>query len=659
MSYQKTEQKLKGVPGEKRRNLVQIVVPPFMSVFRPSLGASLLKACLSATGFKSRVYYLNIEYSRRAGDLLSQYVVKHSPKSLLVGEWIFSVALFPNRDPLLDAEFEKLLFKKVPNELVHSIMRERERTPEYTRSAAAQLVSEKPAIIGFSSMFQTHCAALAIAKEVKKLDPKVMICFGGANCEGVMGWGTLKSFPQVDYVFSGNADFSFPEFVRRFFARERPLAHTSSIFSREDKVVVEPEIHDVDNLNSLPIPEYDDYFNALDKFGYLNEFEVGLLVETSRGCWWGEKHHCKFCGLNGVRTKFNSKSPERVLSEFKQLAEKWNPDFFHVSDNIMDLKHINVFNELHRLGRPYRFYCEVKSNMTAKQLRKIAMGGVTWIQAGIESLNDEILALMNKGVSALQNICFLRNCVEIGLIPHWNILTGIPNETPEQYEKMTRMVRYLEHLPPPIDCNAIRLVRFSPYFEQSKDYGYEGIMPAPSYRYIYGIEPEAIEQIAYLFIGTNKKVENGESVQALKNAVLNWQSLYKKGVKFPRLMIFTLNHARLVKDTRAVSKQLWRSVSSLEILIIEAFRSPARVSHVMGNLKSEYRTHYNDMESALKRLVDWGYILIDGEQALSLVVDPSRRVQESSGSESEPQRLGEQIEYEIQQYIKCRELPVN
>lgn len=31
-----------------------------------------------------------------------------------------------------------------------------------------------------------------------------------------------------------------------------------------------------------------------------------LLYEASLGCWWGEKHHCTFCGLNGTTMKFRA-----------------------------------------------------------------------------------------------------------------------------------------------------------------------------------------------------------------------------------------------------------------------------------------------------------------------------------------------------------------
>ena len=42
-----------------------------------------------------------------------------------------------------------------------------------------------------------------------------------------------------------------------------------------------------------------------------------LFFETSRGCWWGQIHHCLFCGLNGDTIAYRSKSPGRAVEELR------------------------------------------------------------------------------------------------------------------------------------------------------------------------------------------------------------------------------------------------------------------------------------------------------------------------------------------------------
>ena len=77
------------------------------------------------------------------------------------------------------------------------------------------------------------------------------------------------------------------------------------------------------NLDTLPIPDYDDYIDALASSPAAADVTPMLMLETSRGCWWGEKHHCTFCGLNGLTMAFRSKTPERVIEEIETLRSRY------------------------------------------------------------------------------------------------------------------------------------------------------------------------------------------------------------------------------------------------------------------------------------------------------------------------------------------------
>jgi magnesium-protoporphyrin IX monomethyl ester (oxidative) cyclase len=73
----------------------------------------------------------------------------------------------------------------------------------------------------------------------------------------------------------------------------------------------------VQDLDQIAIPDYNDYFQTLESCPKIAPYITrGMFVETSRGCWWGQKQHCTFCGLNGAGMTYRSKSPERVVREF-------------------------------------------------------------------------------------------------------------------------------------------------------------------------------------------------------------------------------------------------------------------------------------------------------------------------------------------------------
>ena len=60
-----------------------------------------------------------------------------------------------------------------------------------------------------------------------------------------------------------------------------------------------------------------------------------IPIETARGCWWGMKNHCTFCGLNRQGMEFRAKSPDRVLSMLGELSARYESRHFNAIDNIL------------------------------------------------------------------------------------------------------------------------------------------------------------------------------------------------------------------------------------------------------------------------------------------------------------------------------------
>jgi hypothetical protein len=109
------------------------------------------------------------------------------------------------------------------------------------------------------------------------------------------------------------------------------------------------------------------------------------------GCWWGERSHCTFCGLNGATMAFRSKTPERVLSEIKFLCERYGVATFSVVDGILDMRYFrSVLPRLAEARLGIEFFWEVKANLDHRHVRQLRAAGVRFIQPGIESLSDHV-----------------------------------------------------------------------------------------------------------------------------------------------------------------------------------------------------------------------------------------------------------------------------
>jgi ribosomal peptide maturation radical SAM protein 1 len=184
-------------------------------------------------------------------------------------------------------------------------------------------------------------------------------------------------------------------------------------------------------MNSVPVPDYDDFFEQLRKSPAAGAVSPSLLVETAGGCWWGERAHCTFCGLNGATMAFRSKTPERVLDEITALRERYGTRAFSVVDDILDMSYFrSVLPKLAKANLGIDFFWEIKANLTRDHVCLLRDAGVLMVQPGIESLSDHVLKLMRKGTTAFRNIELLKWCKEYGVKPIGTCSTAFRGRSP-------------------------------------------------------------------------------------------------------------------------------------------------------------------------------------------------------------------------------------
>ncbi|GAA4518302.1 RiPP maturation radical SAM C-methyltransferase [Nonomuraea ferruginea] len=481
---------------------VLLVSMPWHGLDRPSLGLSLLQAALRRDGVACDVRYLGFDLADLIGLPDYQWVQGGLPHTAFAGEWLFAAALHGER-PAADAAYDETVLRGVhrqPQETIARLRRLRGSCARFLDRCLASIAWTDYDLVGFTSTFEQNLASLALARRVKERHPGVVTVFGGANWEGDMGHELHARFPFVDVVCGGEADVSFPALVQRMRAGAAVDEVPGLIVRRDGASVRTPPAAPITDLDALPVPCFDAYFDALRDSAEGAAVRPRLLLETSRGCWWGARHHCTFCGLNGQAMTFRSKSPERVLDEIEHLTRRHGLTRAGVVDNILDMRYFTtLLPALAAAGAPADLFYEVKANLSAAQVKLLADAGVREIQPGLESLSDHVLALMRKGTTALRNIQLLKWCAEFGVTARWNLLFGFPGETAEDYASMLPLLDACDFLQPPDGMDAIRLDRFSPFHQDPERFGMTGVRPMEVYRCLYPFPDEALRRIAYYF----------------------------------------------------------------------------------------------------------------------------------------------------------------
>jgi ribosomal peptide maturation radical SAM protein 1 len=527
--------------------------------------------------------------------------------------------------------------KLTPETYIQHLLRARSKVEGFLDECVETTLSQRPKIVGFTSLYQQHVASLALAKRIKEQSPETFIVFGGPNCEGVMGAEMIRQFPFVDAVVSGEGDIIFPELVQCVLGK-RSIAGLQGVYTREDTglKVLEGRYSNapsVQKMDSLPFPDYGDFFEQWEKSSIDKRLSPALLFETSRGCWWGERNHCTFCGMNGGTMAYRSKSGPRALDELVYLTGKYPTRNVSVVDNILEMKYFKDFvPELAKRELGIELFYEVKANLKKEQVRQLRDAGITGIQPGIESLSSRVLDLMRKGVRSLQNIQLLKWCKEYGLHPCWNMLWGFPGEPQEEYARMAELIPLLTHLSPPGGHGAIRLDRFSPNFEKADQFGLVNVTPAPAYGYIYPLAPEAVTNLAYHFTfnyGAPQDVEG--YTQPVAEQIEAWKAAY------PQSELFSLDTgaALLICDLRpGVSEQL-TVLTALQRVIYLACDTAQNVDRLQQLIKEQSGEAADapKIEELLQPLLERGLMIREDSSYLSLAVPLGEYAPSKSGLE--------------------------
>jgi ribosomal peptide maturation radical SAM protein 1 len=480
-------------------------------------------------------------------------------------------------------------------------------------------------VVGFCSIFEQNCAALALARRLKERYPHLVTVFGGANFEDEMGLEYVRALPWVDYAVIGEGDDAFPALLTRL-ARGEEVLHLPGVARRDATggVLFEGRQELVRDLDVLPTPDYTDYFveaEALGHPGVQGAEPVFIMYESARGCWWGQKHHCTFCGLNGMGMAYRSKSPARVLDELDDLARRHAVYSFTAVDNILDHRYFReVFGPLAEGRTDYQFFWAVKANLSAEQIRKLARAGVRRLQPGIESLSTHVLALMNKGTTSLQNIRFLKWCAYYGISVAWNILMGFPGETEQDYADQIALMRLIPHLEPPETATRILLERFSPNFTRAAEFGFTEVRADRAYACIYPATLDH-ERIAYFF-DYSAPAALPDAVHApVKAEVQRWKAAWH-GPRRPSLTYLRGAGRLTLLDGRDPSQPRVQVVNEPAALVYEAC---GPTSHNTAQVAEYLRTHgYPDEAEAVPALLDnfvrHGFMAEEGGSYLSLAL---------------------------------------
>jgi ribosomal peptide maturation radical SAM protein 1 len=619
---------------------IALINMPFSTVALPSIGLTQLKSVVDkryGEQVSVDIHYINLDFAQYLGLQAHNMIMGLLDlNNTGIRDWFFRQAAFPQLEDNTEDYFRRYYPQASDQVQMYRqfIRMKRQGLDAFLDNMVTTYKLDEADIVGFTSMFHQTVSSFALARKIKERNPNVITVIGGANCESPMGQEIAKNVEQINFVFSGPGLVSFTEFVGCCLDKELAKRHRiNGVFSKANCEAPIPQaslgefkkqsiIGDELDLDASIELDYDPFLASIDRHFPNGEVQGALLFETSRGCWWGEKAHCTFCGLNGMTMKYRSMNSQNAVKQIESLF-KYAGRVTRIDsvDNIMPKNYLTeVFPNLNTPPELSIFY-EVKADLSEEDVQVLAKARVTKIQPGIEALATSTLKLMKKGTSVFQNLTLLRYCALYGVSPVWNLLLGFPGEEEEVYRKYVEDLPLLTHLPPPDGAFPVRFDRYSPYFVKAKEYGLD-LHPVDYYSLIYPFSKDSLVNLAYYFSDHNLNAKYANTMISWLGKVRDkWEYWYKRwndndDKVAPRLYLKTDAGKTTVYDSRNGEAKEY-AADEVTVQVLELLNKPKRLADLAKNFG-----HIPDFdpERAITVLQERGWIFQEHDRYMNLVL---------------------------------------
>ncbi|MCA1591649.1 MAG: RiPP maturation radical SAM C-methyltransferase [Acidobacteria bacterium] len=509
---------------------VALVSMPTLSARFPSFQLGLLKPTLERAGIPAQPFSMFMYFGAHVGWRINETLADVYP--CMVGEWLWTKAAFG--DFADDDEYFRIYegnFQTICEQAgctVSDLRRIRDvAVPAFVEFCLDSVDWTRFGLVGLSVVFQQTLASIALARALKSRHPHLPVVMGGASFEDDIAEEIMRGCTEVDFVHCGDAEDTFPRLVRRLYAGESMRGLPGVMWRDGERIEYAGRAPNFADMNQTPVPDFDEYFYARREGGY-DTYEgakdVLIPIETARGCWWGMKNHCTFCGLNRAGMEFRAKDAEHVLEQLDALSRRYGILDFNAIDNIMAPDYVeDLFGRLARANTDIRIHYEIRPSLTRQQLRQMRMGGLFSVQPGVESFSTHVLKLMRKHTTGMRNLELIKWCTYYGINNLYNILVGFPGETVEDYAQQCEVVSKIPHWQAPWAIVKARADRGSPMFTEPEAQSITRLRPAPCYDFIFPKDRFDLRRVSYYFEHDTGCTVGDEQYEELFRAVADWQ----------------------------------------------------------------------------------------------------------------------------------------
>ena len=299
---------------------------------------------------------------------------------------------------------------------------------------ASKVIDIFPDLIGITTETPNIHRSTILAENIK-LHLDVPIVFGGPH-PTLLPQEVLKS-NAVDYVIIGEGEVTIVDLINTL-NMDSPMERIHGVkgigYKKNNNIYLTENRERIKDLDNISFParyllDVDRYKPTPHQYKRLPVFNM----VTSRGC----PFQCTYCSASNIwERRYTTRSVDNVIKEIVHVKERYGAKEIAFWDDLwgMDNNWVDEFcNRMVKDKINVIWSCECRVDTVSEDsLKKMAHAGCWKIFYGLESLDEEILAAINKKAKLGEIYDALLWTRKAGMESHGNFILGLPKETPEK-----------------------------------------------------------------------------------------------------------------------------------------------------------------------------------------------------------------------------------
>lgn len=292
----------------------------------------------------------------------------------------------------------------------------RHNTLSPLRSADLIKAAEQPRLDPFYEYFEERLSRL-IEKENTAYAGLSVNFLGQALCAFAMAGFLKKRFPEITLILGGGLVTSWMKSP----GWKNPFEGIA------DHLVAGPGEYpmlSITGVHEIKEGPYTPSYKGLYSVPYLSPAKV-LPYSASSGCYWKK---CSFCPEKAENNPYVPVSSSRVTEDLSDLTSAEKPGLIHLLDNAVAP---SVMNSLiaNPPGVPWYGFARIEERLADSFFcSELKNSGCVMLKLGLESGDQEVLDMMQKGINIETASRVLNALSKAGIAAYVYLLFGTPSE---------------------------------------------------------------------------------------------------------------------------------------------------------------------------------------------------------------------------------------